>query len=358
LKPVTVLITCAGGVISPSQIGSLRANPDGRPLRIIGTDMTVPCAGQYLTDKFYRVPSGTAPEYVEKLAEICSIESVNVLFPASHEEALALTKNTELFKKIGTTIAVSKPDVLELSFNKKLAFQKLKENGLPCPDFRVVKNLAELEDAAAELGIDKRKLVMKPVLTRGGRGARILTKENLSYSLLNQKPGYLETNYAEIVRTLSGLEEDDFPELILMEYLPGTIYSVDFLAKDGKALIIVPKVRIIGNPSQTIVGMVKRYPLVEETVARISEAFGFDYNVNFEMGCNAEGTPLPFDFNPRIAASVAFCTAAGANLIYYALKMALGEEVPVVEVKDKVLMIRYFKELYVSDEAGFSIGSN
>jgi carbamoyl-phosphate synthase large subunit len=320
--------------------------------------MTVPCAGQYLTDKFYQVPHGNDPEYVEKLVEICSKESVNVVFPASHEEALALTRNIELFKKIGTTVAVSKPEVLELSFNKKFAFQKLKENGLPCPEFRIVKNLAEFEDAAAELGIDARKLVMKPVLTRGGRGARILTKKSMSDYLLNQKPGYLETNYDEIVRTLSGLEEDDFPELILMEYLPGTIYSVDFLAKDGKALIIVPKVRIVGNPSQTIVGMVKRNAVVEETVAQISDAFGFDYNVNIEMGCNAEGLPLPFDFNPRIAASVAFCTAAGANLIYYALKLALGEKLPTVEVKDKVLMLRYFKELYISEEEGFSVGSS
>ena len=358
MKPVTVLLTCTGGVISPSQIGSLRSNPDGRPLRIIGTDMTVPCAGQYLTDKFYQVPYGTDPQYVEKLADICSKESVNVLFPASHEEALALTKNTELFKKIGTTIAVSKPDVLELSFNKKRAFQKLKEKGLPCPEFQVVKNLSEFEDAAAELGINKRKLVIKPVLTRGGRGARILTKENTALSLLNEKPGRLEAGYDEIVRTLSELEENDFPELILMEHLPGTIYSVDFLAKDGRALIIVPKVRIVGNASQTIVGIVKRNPLVEETVARISEAFGFDYNVNIEMGLNIEGIPLPFDFNPRIAASVAFCTAAGANLIYYALKMALGEEVPIVEVKDKTMMIRYFKELYVSDGAWFNIGPN
>jgi carbamoylphosphate synthase large subunit len=70
------------------------------------------------------------------------------------------------------------------------------------------------------------------------------------------------------------------------------------------------------------------------------------------MGCNDDGVPLPFDFNPRIAASTAFCSAAGANLIYYALKMALGEEVPDVNVKDKVMMLRYFKELYLSDEVG------
>ena len=192
---------------------------------------------------------------------------------------------------------------------------------------------------------------MKPSLTRGGRGARILTKENLAHTLLNEKAGYLEANYDEVVRTLGQLDDEQFPELVLMEYLPGTIYSVDFLAKNGKALIIVPKVRLVGNSSQTLVGVVRCNAEVEESVARISEAFGFDYNVNFEMASRSDGAVLPFDFNPRIAASVAFCSAAGANLIYFALKMALGEEVPKVEVKDGVMMLRYFKELYVGADA-------
>ncbi len=348
---VTVLTTCAGGVISPSHIASLRANPDGRPLRIIATDMMTPCVGQFLADKFYQVQSGKAPGYTEQLAEICKQESVDVLFPASHEEAMALAKKQDVFEALGTKIVISKAEVLELSFNKHRAYERLKEKGLPYPEFRVVKNIGEFEDAAAELGIDHRKIVMKPVLTRGGRGARILTKENIASSLLNEKPGFLEANYGEVVRTLNGLWGESFPPLILMEYLPGEICSVDFLAKDGKALIIVPKVRLIGNPSQTIVGMVKRDPNIEEMTAKISEAFGFDYTVNIEMAYDAGGKPLPFDFNPRLAASVAFCTAAGANLIYYALKLALGENIPNVQVKDKVMMLRFFKELYVSDGA-------
>jgi len=242
--------------------------------------------------------------------------------------------------------------VLELACNKKLAFQRLIDKGLPCPDFRVVRNLEEFENAAADLGIGNRKVVMKPVLTRGGRGAKILTKGSIASSVLNEKPGYLDANYGEIVRMLSALDQNCFPELILMQYLSGTIYSVDFLSRNGKALIIVPKIRVVGNPSQTIVGKVDRDPLVEEATAKISEAFGFDYNINIEMGCTKSGLPLPFDFNPRVAASVAFCSAAGANLIYFALKMALGEEIPKIEVKDGVMMFRYFKELYSSNFGG------
>lgn len=243
-------------------------------------------------------------------------------------------------------MAIYKAEVLEKTFNKKSAYQALKDNGLPCSDFRVVNNLGEFESAAKELGIDQKPVVMKPALSRGGRGTRILTKENTVKRLLFDKPRYLETSYDQTVRALSDLGEG-FPELLLMEYLPGKIYSVDFLAKNGEALIIVPKIRLVGNASQTLVGEVEKNEYVNEMIMKISQLFGFDYLVNIELGCNAAGVPLPFDFNPRIAASTAFCSAAGANLIYYALKLALGEQVPKVEVKDKVAMIRYFKEEYI-----------
>ena len=173
-----------------------------------------------------------------------------------------------------------------------------------------------------------------------------ISKANTVNLLLNDKPGYLETSYDQTVRALSDLG-GDFPELLLMEYLPGKIYSVDFLAKNGEALIIVPKVRLSGNASQTLIGKVEKNDFINQMIMNISRLFGFDYMVNIELGCNAAGVPLPFDFNPRIAASTAFCSAAGANLIYYALKMALGEQVPKVEVKDNVVMIRYFKEEYL-----------
>jgi carbamoyl-phosphate synthase large subunit len=351
MKEVTVLLTCAGGVISPSQICSLRNNPESRPLRIIATDASVPCVGQFLAEKFCQVPFGTSHGYLERMLDICKQESVDVILPASHEEALVLTKNRESFENIGTCVAASKFEVLEASFNKLFAFQKLKDSGLPYPRFRSVKNIYDFESAAEELGIENGRVIMKPILTRGGRGARILTKENLALTLVNQKAGYLEKNYDEVLRSLGKLDPEFFPKLILMEYLPGKIYSVDFLARNGKALIIVPKVRLMGNASQSIIGLVERNSSVEESVERISELFGFDYNVNIEMGCRSDGTVLPFDFNPRLGASVAFCSAAGANLIYFAVKMALGEEVPKVIVKDRVMMIRYFYQIFLNGQS-------
>jgi carbamoyl-phosphate synthase large subunit len=113
----------------------LRDNPAHRSLKIVATDATVPCVSQHLADRFYQVPFGSFPDYVERLLDICKRESLDVVFPAFHEEALALANNRELFEAAGTAIAVSKFSVLELACNKKFAYQKLKDAGLPCPEF-------------------------------------------------------------------------------------------------------------------------------------------------------------------------------------------------------------------------------
>ena len=142
-------------------------------------------------------------------------------------------------------------------------------------------------------------------------------------------------------------DEPSFPEILLMEYLPGEIYSVDLLAKNGQALVAVPKIRLWGTPSQTLRGMVDLNPLVVQVAEAACKAFGFSYNVNFEVRLRRDGAPVIFDVNPRLAASTAFCKAAGANLVYLAIKLALGESFEVPEVHDRVMMIRYFKEMYL-----------
>ena len=47
---------------------------------------------------------------------------------------------------------------------------------------------------------------------------------------------------------------------------------------------------------------------------------------------------------------VRLCAAAGANIAYYAVKMALGEEIPRVQVKNHVRMLRYYREFFRSPQ--------
>jgi len=65
------------------------------------------------------------------------------------------------------------------------------------------------------------------------------------------------------------------------------------------------------------------------------------------MKLNKDQKPMIYDINPRGGTSLALCAAAGVNIAYYAVKMAVGEEIPRKEIKDKVKMIRFYDEFYL-----------
>jgi hypothetical protein len=61
----------------------------------------------------------------------------------------------------------------------------------------------------------------------------------------------------------------------------------------AKLLLLCPKSELLGNQAKPL-WTGKTRPVVEKITEQISEAFGFDYNINIEMGCNSEGIPVPF----------------------------------------------------------------
>ena len=149
-----------------------------------------------------------------------------------------------------------------------------------------------------------------------------------------------------ILETLGNARNGPFPELIAMEYLPGTYYSVDVLSTEGRLLYAVPKIRVRGTASNTTVGQVDMNPDTVELASRVCQTFGFSFLQNYEMKLDREGHPRVYDINPRGGTSLILCAAAGVNIAYYAVKMALGEAIPRVAVRDGVKMLRYYKEYF------------
>lgn len=75
------------------------------------------------------------------------------------------------------------------------------------------------------MGYPDNKVVIKPWLSNGLRGLRIITKDVLSLDkFLNEKPSGLEINLRSLLEVLQQVR---FPELLVEEYLPGDEYTVD-----------------------------------------------------------------------------------------------------------------------------------
>ena len=150
--------------------------------------------------------------------------------------------------------------------------------------------------------------------------------------------------------------EQEFPELILMEYLEGIPFSTYSLCKDGETLTCIPYIREWGPPSQSLRARVDLNSEIIDAAKAITKNFSFSYCINYEMVYVKERGIIPYDLNARLAASTACLRGLGLNIVYLSLKLALGEDFKIPEPKDSNLVtVRYFKELFVNKSRHFEI---
>ena len=116
--------------------------------------------------------------------------------------------------------------------------------GIPCPKYRLVSSLDSLIDHAEEFGYPQKAVVVKPPVSYGSRGFRVL-RENTSWSVrrfLSEKPNATEISLDDLSKILSRDRAVDFPELLVTEFLPGNEYTVDAFIGE-KAAIAIPRLR-------------------------------------------------------------------------------------------------------------------
>jgi len=343
MKEIRIILTSVGGLVAPGIIKSLKraALQNGERLFIIGTDMRGDSVGFHFVDKCYVVPRGDSEEYNSVLLEIAENNNIDVIVPCSDEELLSVSKEREKFIKKGITPICSHWETVYRANDKGLMLKFLKDKNIPVPDFYLPLNIKDVEKAAEELGYPFNPVVVKPRLARGGRGFKILEEE---VDLL--KSNSLKLEY--IIDILKNYEK--FPEIVVMEYLPGEEYSVDALAYNGAPLYIIPRKRIraLGGPS--IVGEIVQNNEVKEMVDRIIRAFGFHLNVNIQLKYSRRGLPLVYEINPRVSGTIVANEAAGVNLLYFGIKLAMGKEIPKQTSIRRVKMLRYFEEVFIYEE--------
>ena len=342
MRDVRVLVPSIGHPTRPSLVQALRENGE-RTVDVIGADMDANGIGPFVVEKFRKVPARTDPGYIDRVLEICRTDRVDVYYALGEEEAIASGERAEEFaRERVAVIRPGSPDMLRISSNKARYHEFFAARGIPHARFKAIRTADDLEPALRALGYPDEDVFVKPTVSKGGRGARLVSARA---GRTSDVP----------VQTLAALGDSlggpgPFPELIAMEHLTGTYYSVDVLSADGRVLYAVPKIRVQGTASNTTTGEVDLNPDTIDLANRACAAFGFSFLQNYEMKLDRDGHPRIYDINPRGGTSLILCAAAGANIAYFAVKMALGEEIPRVQVKNHVRMLRYYREFFRSPQ--------
>lgn len=350
MDDITVLITNCGGPGIGGIIDSLRLQKE-RGIKIVGVDCNSNAAGKYLVDSFYLVPMIKTTGYRDYLLTLCDKEDVDVLLCLSSSELDKLNYCRVSLAGLGVKTArmnyhIGSTTLLDITLDKAKCYEHFK--GIS-PRYRSPQTDSVFWEDAKWLGYPKEKICLKPRQSSGSRGFLVLTNKMTLNDLLSVKHCNIRAlgNLVHLWR----FHDADYNEVILMEYLPGIEYSIDILADNGDMLYCVPRVREVVKDGVTTVGRVDLKEEIIDMCGMITKDLQYTGNLNIQLKHDRDDKPKLIEINPRLSGTVALCTAAGANLVYWGVKQILGEPIPKVEVKDGVRMVRYLKEVFI-DETG------
>lgn len=350
--PVTVLMTGAGAPGASGIVKSLRRNGE-REVRIVGVDMNPTAYGFALVDEQYTVPAGGDDDYIPRMVDVATAEEVDVILPLTTAELGPLASNKDAFD---ATVMVSDPPALEPANDKGALYGFLEERGIAAaPAFERVSTREGFVDAVRGLGYPDRPVCFKRPVASGMRGFRVLDGEVDRFDLLmNEKPNSAVTTLEEVLPVLEGAEE--FPELVVMEYLPGEEYSVDVVATGDDVGPVVPRTRSRTRAGISFEGTVEERADLIEAASTICRELGVRYNINLQFRDDPSGEPAIIEINPRVSGTIVMCVGAGANMPYLGLKHALGESVPDPDVEWGTSMTRYWQEVFrAPDGSAFNL---
>jgi carbamoyl-phosphate synthase large subunit len=346
LSGATVLVTGSGAPGFPGTCYSLREA--AADVTVVGTDARTHHAGRYFADDFQQVPLAEDEDFVPALLEVCRRGDVDVVVPQVTRELPVLADARSAFEEAGTPVVVSDPSTVELANDKHRLAGVAQSLGVPTPETHQAETGEQLERAATSLGYPAEPVVVKPPVSNGSRGVRILdATRDRKRAFYEEKP---DGRYA----TLDGVREtlgEAFPPLLVMEYLPGEEYTVDaFRPRDGEtATTVVPRRRDSVKAGISFGATpVDDADMVAHSRALASE-LGLTGAFGFQFKADADGNPCLLECNPRVQGTMVTSTVAGANVVAAAVRDALGESVSPMTPAWGVRFLRYWGGVGVAD---------
>jgi carbamoyl-phosphate synthase large subunit len=315
---LTVLVTASGAPGTAALLRALRENGE-REVRLVGTDMSEQAVGRHLCDSFHLVPRGSDPGFADAVLDIARREGAEVVLPQSSFDLAGLAASRESFAAEGLTALVASPKAVRRANDKAESYAMLDAIGVRGPAWRRVRGIEAVTRAAHELGYPERELAVKPVLSSGTRGFRILSASaDRREQLLTNRPGVAEA--MRLQELLDVLGPGDDVELLVMELATGKERTIDGIASGGRLLLGHPKTREAMRAGLAMYFETLDDEALMEIARKIVAELALDHFFNIQL----VGEHV-IEVNPRISTIV---YQEDLNLPWLGVKHALGEIAP------------------------------
>jgi len=316
-----ILVTGAGGNASRSFIASLRMAAE--PFHIVGTDTNpyhLECAE---VDVRYLLPRCDEPNYLAALQEVVSRENIALIHPQPDVEVAFLSSHRD---KLPAPVFLPTDSAIHTCQDKMACNLNLGQAGVPVPRSIQIAS----DDAVEEVITDIQKLRGEAVWLRAIRGAG--SRAALPVKTIEQARSWIRYWVEN-----RGLAPTDF---MAAEFLPGKEFAFQSLWYRGELVTSMARERMeymFGNlmpsgqsSSPSIARTVHRSDVNDVGTHAVRAADSMPHGVYcVDMKENKDGQPCVTEINlGRFFTTSNFFSAAGCNMPYYYVRLALGENLP------------------------------
>ncbi len=337
-------MTGGGAPGGPSIIQCLQA--EKRFLLHVG-DANATATGRFLNDIFVQLPKASDPHFIEFVLDYCLKNGINIVFPLVTMELFKFSEAIDVFEKKNIKVIVSEKKSLDIANNKSRLYEHLTRHQILTPQYKTVSagNFDQFLQACEDLGFPNKPIAVKPAVSNGSRGVRIVDNSVDKFDLLfHHKPSSLYTDFNELAKILRG---SDFPELLVSEVLTGEEFTVDTIVNaDGKAAVILPRLRkkMLGGISTE--GQFVENQEIIDYCSQIINSLKLVGPIGIQVKRATDGRFKILEINPRIQGTSVAAIGLGINLPVWAVRQALGETVEIPTIAWGKQFARYWNEVY------------
>ncbi|MBW3020593.1 ATP-grasp domain-containing protein [Candidatus Woesearchaeota archaeon] len=339
---VNILITSPNNQTLVGTVFSLR---EAFYCKLYGIDRVKNNISTHLLNESYLYPSNDE-KYLNKILKLCKKHKIQLIIPHTIKDRLLINNIKDKIEEMNIKILSSSPESIELVEDKNKFSNVCKELKIPIPKQYVVSNKKDLKNRAKKLGYPNKKVIVKPVKSRGSRGFRILDEN------VDGKSIFYTENQGNNKTTLNALIEilgDEFPELIIAEYLPGKEYTIDCVRHDN-VFFAIPRLRKEVKMGLTFEGKIERNELLIKYAKKMSKRMGLTSVFGFQFKEDEDGVYKAIDCNPRIQGTMIMSALAGANVIGISAKSLLGKTIKEPEIDWDMSFTRLWNGLGVGEK--------
>ena len=312
---MNILFTCAGRRTYLLKYFKEQLAGDGK---IIGADMQMSAPALSAADIREVVPAVYADDYIDTVLDVCRRDQVDVLISLNDLELPILATNKDRFEKIGVTVVVSSPEVIDICFDKYKTAQWIESIGLNAP--RTYIRLQDVKEALYK-GEIFFPLFLKPRWGSGSIGLETVGD-------MEELEEVYQQLFKKIKKTILATASVGDEYIMIQEKLGGEEYGLDVMNDlNGNHVAVSVKRKLAMRAGETDKAVTCDLPEVREMGKTIGENLHHIGNLDVDIMQRSNGEYCVLELNPRFGGGFPFSYEAGVNLPKAIIEWAKGHQV-------------------------------